>query len=256
MYTLVTTYTQEFFLWRQKVRLAPVGLSLWHEIYLLFSKRTKKVNIMKKLILLITTASLLSGNLFAQKFHFGLAVTPSTAWLHPASDDLEGDGSKFGFNYGLITEFAFTDNYSFATGVTFENKGGKLKSKDALADSLVIYGEYKLHYVEMPLTLKMKTNPVGSIRYFGQFGVAPEFLTGAKGTFKNGSTVFADDIDIKDDVNNFNVSLVIGLGIEYILSGNTNLLLGIVYKNGLSDVINEEGKANASTLGLNAGVLF
>jgi hypothetical protein len=211
---------------------------------------------MKKIILLVATVILLAGNLSAQKFHFGLAVTPATAWLHPGSDDLAGNGSEFGFNYGLITEFAFTDNYSFATGVNFETKGGKLKSKDVMTDSLNFFGEYKLHYVEVPLTLKMKTNPVGSILYYGQFGVAPEWLTGARGTLKYGSTVIADDVDIKDNVNNFNVSLVIGLGLEYILSGNTNLLVGVVYKNGLSDVINGDGKAMANSLGLNVGVLF
>ena len=85
--------------------------------------------------------------------------------------------------------------------------------------------------------------------------MAPEFLIGAKGTLKNGSTV-VEDSDIKDDINNSNVSLIIGAGIEYILSGNTNLLLGIVYKNGFTDVINGDPKANANSLGLNVGVLF
>jgi opacity protein-like surface antigen len=210
---------------------------------------------MKKIILLLTINILLSGALSAQKFHFGLGVTPAMAWLHPGSDELSGDGSRFGFNYGLITEFAFTENYSFATGLIFESKGGNLKSEIPMSDSLNFHGEYKLQYVEIPLTLKMKTNPVGSISYFGQFGVAPGFLIGAKGTLKNGSTV-VEDSDIKDDINNSNVSLIIGAGIEYILSGNTNLLLGIVYKNGFTDVINGDPKANANSLGLNVGVLF
>jgi hypothetical protein len=211
---------------------------------------------MKKIILVFVINSICFGTLLAQKFHFGLGVTPSMAWLHPGSDDIAGDGSKIGFNYGLITEFAFTDNYSFATGITLETKGGKLKSKEALADSLNFHGEYKLQYVEVPLTLKMKTNPIGSIHYFGQFGVSPGFLIGAKGTFKYGSTVVVDDADIKGDVNNLNISLVIGLGIEYVLSGNTNLLAGIVYRNGFSDVIDGDSKANANSLGLNIGVLF
>ena len=211
---------------------------------------------MKKIILLLSVCGLSIGNLFAQKFHFGLAVTPCMAWLHAGSDDLSGDGSKIGFNYGLVTEFAITDNYSFATGLTVDSKGGKLRSKNATVDSLNFHGEYSIRYVDVPLTLKMKTNPIGYIRYYGQFGLAPGFLIGANGTYKYGSTVLIDNADIKSGINNFNVSLVIGLGIEYNLSGNTNLLVGVVYKNGFSDVLDGSSKANANTLGLNIGVLF
>ncbi|MEO5572473.1 MAG: porin family protein [Bacteroidia bacterium] len=220
---------------------------------------------MKKIILLLALCSLSLGNLFAQKFHFGLGVTPSLAWLHPGSDELTGDGSKIGFNYGLITEFGITENYAFATGITVDSKGGKLKSKtevpfvippDTTLMSAVENFDYTIRYVEVPLTLKMKTNAIGYIRYYGQFGLAPGFLIGAKGTEKLGSYTPVDNVDIKDNVNNFNVSLVIALGIEYNLSGNTNLLLGILYKNGFSDVLNQEGKANANSLGLNVGILF
>ena len=228
---------------------------------------------MKKIILVLVICSLTFSNLFAQedskKFHFGLGVTPSLAWLHPGSDNLAGDGSKIGFNYGLITEFGFTDNYAFATGLTVDHKGGKLRTKEEGIfarpdDTTLIIGfanyDYNIRYIEIPVTLKMKTNPIGYIRYYGQFGVAPGFLIGAKGKEKYDDVLLLDNEDAKDRINNFNISLVIGLGIEYNLSGNTNLLLGAVYKNGFSDVINDglnlEGKANANTLGLNAGVLF
>jgi hypothetical protein len=215
---------------------------------------------MKKIILLSAISILSFNNLIAQKFHFGLGVTPSLAWLHPGSDDLAGDGSKIGFNYGLMTEFAFTDNYSFATGITVDSKGGKVRSKEATVDtagnSTTFNGNYTIRYIEIPATLKMKTNPIGYLRYYGQFGVAPAFLIGAKGTLQEGSTILVDNADIKSSVNNFNISLVIGLGVEYSLAGNTNLLIGVVYKNGFSDVLDGSSKANVNTLGLNVGVLF
>ena len=224
---------------------------------------------MKKIILLLAAGFFCIGNLFAQKFHFGLGVTPGLSWIRAGSDDLTGDGSKFGFNYGLITEFAFTENYAFATGLTVDHKGGKLKTKEdifliVVTDSLIPdtllsgigFFDYNLRYVEIPATIKMKTNQIGSIRYYGQFGLAPGFLIGAKGTTKIGSETLLDDEDVKDNINNFNISLVIGLGLEYNLSGNTNLLVGVVYKNGFSDLINGDSKGNVNTLGLNVGILF
>lgn len=213
---------------------------------------------MKKIFCLSFVFIISTSLMFAQKFHFGLGITPSLAWLHPGSDDIKGDGSKFGFNYGLMTEFAFTDNYSFATGLTIDRKGGKLRSSEVIVDSIssdYFYFEYNLSYIDIPATIKMKTNQIGSMRYYGQFGLAPGFLISAKGNSKHGQTS-TDDIDIKEDVNNFNVSLVIGLGLEYNLSGNTNLLAGFVYKNGFTDIIDGTTKGNVNTLGLNIGVLF
>lgn len=215
---------------------------------------------MKKIILLFAACIISLTNSLAQKFHFGLGVTPGLAWIHAGSDDITGDGSKFGFNYGLITEFAFTENYAFATGLTVDHKGGKFKTKEeVLIDSATtdfIYSDVNLRYVEIPATIKMKTNQIGSVRYYGQFGLAPAFLIGAKGTTKYGPTTVADDVDIKESVNNINLSLVIGLGLEYNLSGNTNLLVGFIYKNGFSDIIDGDQKGNVNTIGLNLGILF
>lgn len=220
---------------------------------------------MKKIILLFAVCTISFSNSFAQKFHFGLGVTPGLTWIHAGSDDVAGDGSKFGFNYGLITEFAFTENYAFATGLTVDHKGGKFKTKDEVTfvvppDTTLItdfiYFDYNLRYLEVPATIKMKTNQIGYMRYYGQFGVAPAFLIGAKGTTKYGPTTVDDNVDIKEAVNNVNISLVIGLGLEYNLSGNTNLLVGIIYKNGFTDIIDGDPKGNVNTIGLNLGVLF
>lgn len=226
---------------------------------------------MKKIIVLCIICSSTFSNLFSQdskKFHFGLGVTPSMAWLKAGTNELKGDGAKIGFNYGLITEFGFTENYAFATGISVDHKGGKLRSKeesifilnDDTVTAIANY-DYSIRYVEIPATLKMKTNQIGYIRYYGQFGVAPGFLIGAKGTEEFDDQLGLNDEDAKNRINNFNISLVIGLGIEYNLSGNTNLLFGVVYKNGFSDVINDvegiiTGKAVANTIGLNVGILF
>ncbi|MBK7570770.1 MAG: outer membrane beta-barrel protein [Bacteroidetes bacterium] len=60
--------------------------------------------------------------------HFGLKITPSIAWLKTDSKVFESNGTKFGFAYGLITEFNFSDHYAFATGIDVTYRGGNLKS--------------------------------------------------------------------------------------------------------------------------------
>ncbi len=83
---------------------------------------------MKKLtILFFTLAFAAATNAQDTKLHFGLKAAPSLAWLHSSTKDYDGNGSKFGFSYGLITEFNFSDNYAFATGLDVAYRGGKTK---------------------------------------------------------------------------------------------------------------------------------
>lgn len=197
--------------------------------------------------------------------HFGLKAAPSLAWLRTDTKGVESDGSKFGFSYGLITEFRFAPNYAFATGLDVTYRGGKFKSEMTLLDTVTRSSRsISLQYVEIPLTLKLKTNEIGYLTYFLQMGVAPginirakedyEFTT-QSGTYTLNGT--EDNRDIKADINNFNLSMIIGGGVEYTLSGSTTLLIGVQFNNGFLDVIDgDEIKANSNYLALTIGILF
>lgn len=82
----------------------------------------------------------------------------------------------------------------------------------------------------------MRTDEIGYIRYYGTFGVTPGFRLSAKGQSSFGGATF-DDVDIKDQINMLNLSLTIGGGIQYIVSGNTRLVGGIEFNNGFSDLL-------------------
>jgi opacity protein-like surface antigen len=201
-----------------------------------------------------------------QKFHFGLKAAPSLAWITTDTKGFESSGTKLGFSYGLITEFNFTPNYAFATGVDITYRGGNSKYSFKANDSTTtnIEEKYNLQYVEIPLTLKLKTNEIGYLTYFLQFGVAPGFNIRAKSdrkittqTGSNISTESEDNVDIKDDINNFNLSMIIAGGLEYTLSGSTVLLAGITFNNGFLDILDDSAiKANSDYLALTVGVLF
>ena len=131
---------------------------------------------MKKVILVITAAMLCPVILNAQNdksFRLGLLVCPNMGWITTDAPEVENDGSHLGFRFGLLSDFKLgsSTNYFFSTGLFMNSMGAKLKT--TLTDSLktVVNSEVKLQYVELPITIKLKTNEIGYLTYFGQIGV-------------------------------------------------------------------------------------
>jgi hypothetical protein len=221
-----------------------------------------------KRLSIIALVVFISQAIYAQsdsKLHFGLKASPSLAWFRTDSKDLQSDGSKFGFTYGLITEFKFATNYAFATGIDVTYRGGKFKSENKVGDtSSVLKVNYSIEYIELPITLKLKTNEIGVLTYYLQAGVAPginvrakanvDMTTTAPGGYSSSSSL--ENQDVKDNINSFNLSMIIGGGVEYTLSGSTVLLTGIQFSNGFLDVFDGDNKVNSNYLALSIGVLF
>jgi Outer membrane protein beta-barrel domain len=210
--------------------------------------------VMRKLILILIIGLSLPviSEAQDQKFHFGFKITPSMAWIKPDQKNLDRDGYRLGFTYGVQTEFRLSDNYAFATGAQMSYRGGKLKYNsdiDSIPDQTVTF---KVQYVEIPLTIKMLTNQFNKVRYFGQFGFAPGMRIRALKEIGS-----EEKIDAKDDINFFNVNMIIAAGVEYEISGSTVAFGGIEFNNGFVDVIDGDGgKGFSNYLGLNIGILF
>jgi hypothetical protein len=208
-----------------------------------------------------------------QNFHFGLKVAPALAWLKSDTKGYESDGSIFGFSYGLITDFNFAQRYAFGTGIDITYRGGKFKSvenfKTILNEDSIIStsSTYNLQYIEIPLILKLKTNEIGSVTYFMQIGLAPGVSIRARQSYTattqttvagvpHNTSASEDKIDVMEDINNFNLSMILGAGIEYTLSGQTVLLGGIQFNNGFLDAFDGTPKVNTNYLALTLGILF
>ena len=216
------------------------------------------------LLLLIATSQTLKGQ--DQRFHFGLKVIPSMAWIKPDTKEAEREGRSFGFGYGVQTEFKLQENYVISSGVQVNYRGGSLKHTYKPVDTLAaVTGtvDYKLQYIEIPVTLKMLTNPFNKIRYYGQFGFSP----GVAIRSKTDPGITPDDDDFIDYTNMFNMNMIIGAGIHYTLSGTTVLFAGIEFNNGFINIFDKDskdlpwsadGKIKGVTnyLGLSTGVLF
>lgn len=230
--------------------------------------------IFRILFVLFVSSQLAFGQGTDPVFHFGLKVVPNLGWIKTDDNDTKSDGSKIGFAYGLVTEFRFAENYAFATGLEIAYRNAKTKGSTTFEPTpgttkdSTYSRSMKLQYIEIPLTLKLKTNEIGYFRYFLQIGLAPGFKIRARAddkgtvatTVGGGPTANlpyeSENKDIKDDIHGLNLSMIISGGVEYNVSGNTNLAFGLVFNNGFLDIKDGGLTQKSNYFGLSIGVLF
>jgi opacity protein-like surface antigen len=198
---------------------------------------------MKKPLLALLATTLLTINVKAQdekKFRLGLEICPNMAWLKSDVKGFKNDGSPVGFRFGLLGDFRLggDKNYYFSTGVFMNSLKGK--SKLSIVDSTGAAGsatlESKFQYVELPLSIKLKTDEIGYITYFGQIGFDTGLQVQAKARVGDG-----DFEDVSDHANIIRVALLVGGGLEYNFSGGTSALLGLKYSNAFTSVNDGDG---------------
>jgi opacity protein-like surface antigen len=235
---------------------------------------------MKKALLILAAASLAAPAMNAQDdagARFGIKLAPNMAWLKSDTKGLGNDGSKIGFTFGLVTEFPIgsAGNYRFSTGLFLNNVGGKYKQTYAYTENNQnltkdLASDVKLQYIQVPLTMKLMTNEIGYMRYYGQIGFDAAYNIRAKADFDvpaantNGTTTFTklEDEDIKDNIQPFRAGLIIGAGMEYNFSGSTTLQVGLNYNNGFTNLLKDtkvgdkKAKIVQNYLELNLAVFF
>ena len=234
-------------------------------------------------ISILLVAVLLAVQGFSQdfkKFKFGFKVDPNISWMSPETADLVSEGVLLRGSFGVNADIMFSERYALGTGFSIMGGGGQLSFFD-YEDRIGDAGEsnfivkrnrkYKLKYVEIPLTLKLRTDEIGYITYWGQFGLGLGFAT--KATADDNIKFFSELVEDADEMGNswidsgsaistlakedeeemgvdisgemlpIRASLIIGAGIDYSLSGNTSLMFGIAYNNGLTNVFKSKIKA-------------
>jgi len=227
---------------------------------------------MRKTIFIALLTIACTQTAFSQHVRFGLTFSPQYTWMQSSNLDFGTDnmrvtntGGKLGFDYGLLLDFMLDNNdrYAFGTGLIISHAGGNIKTEtqDSTGTLLqTIDQNLKLQYIEVPLTFRLRTNEIGYLTYFGQFG-----LNLGIGIAKRVDQTYTPDpgnlsgVNLK--LNNFiplNLGLYISAGVEYSLSGNTSILIAPFFKNGFTNVINDKDgeKINLNNLGLRIGVLF
>ncbi|MCK5765608.1 MAG: PorT family protein, partial [Bacteroidales bacterium] len=189
---------------------------------------------MKKITLIFVLVAFLGASFaYSQQkpFVFGFKAGPTMGWMKPDAKGYDSDGIKPGFTWGFIADFFLMENYGIATGfdVVFLNGGIKmphqvLDGTDNISGNL--NRKYKLKYIQIPVTFKLRTKELGKFRIFGQIGLGTNFLIGAKADDEftpDGGEPVSEEVDIYDDITFMRESLILGAGVEFLLGGSTNL---------------------------------
>ncbi|MBK6265910.1 PorT family protein [Marivirga sp. S37H4] len=208
---------------------------------------------MKKLLLsaiLIITF----GSAQAQvKFGLKLAPTMTFNRVEGDSDTLSfsPDGIGVGMQLGPIMDFEFKENHYFSTGLIFATKRAGININDQNRNQ-EITEDYALHYLQVPVSLKLYTEEVGlDKKLYFQVGGTLDFKTKGKG----------DEENFVQKFNFMDLSALLAVGVEYGLGIDTKLFGGIIYQRGLFNIINESRTSEDWTvqndlLGLEFGITF
>jgi len=161
----------------------------------------------------------------------GLQLSPSISSnrIETQSElySVKSDGSKLKFKFGIIADLPLADNYYFSTGLIYTTKRVALKTVGNSPTS--VSEEYKIQYLQIPLTMKLFTNEIVlDTRLFFNLGVNAEIAISEK--FDKGNEVIKD-------FKLFDTSLVLGAGVERKIGTNTAVYVALVYNRGLINPI-------------------
>jgi len=196
----------------------------------------------------------------ASRIRLGLTAHPNFGFLK--IENGKGNGLSTGFSYGLMSDFEFAENYCFATGLTITTINGSgtiLNYQPFHAPSATNADydvKYKMQYLQIPLSIKLKTDEKDDMKFYGQFGLTTDFRIGARYDVEKGNTPLADDVKATDYTKFLRAGMIIGGGVEYRMSGKTSLLGGLTYNNGLTNIAKKPHTVKNHYVGINIGVFF
>jgi opacity protein-like surface antigen len=214
------------------------------ENYMKHTYLSKYLRISLLLVMLMLIAGK-TGIAQEKNIRFGVFADPVIAWFSSDTKETMNDGARPGINFGFTFNKYFDKNYSFSTGLSLLNAGGRLTGTDTVKmvfnnfTTEVAPGEpmiYRIQYLNIPLGLKFESDQIGYTRFFVDLGLDAKVVLSGK------VDVPSEDIEKEaaaDELNLFNFGYHLMAGIEYSLGGNTEVVLGLGYENNFLDVTND-----------------
>ena len=165
---------------------------------------------------------------FAQKgLEFGLRFMPQGTGIINQTDFDEGDELNFqttiNFAYGVHAGYNFSDNVGLQTGLLLSQEGQKYV--DDLPQPGDNTSEVSLSYLQIPLLLKLNSNPHKGAHFVAHVGLQFGLLNSIN-YYVNDENVTVTNIlgaEIKDAYKSTDLSGVLGLGARYRLTDHLQL---------------------------------
>jgi len=192
---------------------------------------------MKKTFLALALTLAVAGAAQAQSARFGVKAGASLTTL--TGDDVEGAKNKFGFNGGVMANFALNDMFSIQPEVLYSMKGAKVDDGND--------GRINLNYIDVPVLAKISTGETG---LFFELGPQVGFLASAKA--KNNS--ISDDV--KDSFKTVDFGYAAGLGFQAASGPMVGLRYNGAFTNSYKSIAGLDPKARNSAFQLYVGFLF
>lgn len=184
-----------------------------------------------KRLLLIFACVLFAFPSFSQ-VKIGLQASPSLSFNRVRNegpvDGFTPDGVGARILAGIIADYGFQQNYYVSSGLFFVPKRVAIRREGANGSAETEL--YRLHYLQIPATLKLFTNEVAlDTRVYFQVGLTLDVK------------ILEDNIsespEYVDRFRPVDSSVLLGAGAEYRVGYNTILFGGLTYRRGLANVI-------------------
>lgn len=129
----------------------------------------------------------------------------------------------------LFIEIPLSRNYFFSSGIGYISKRINLESETS-SENASTSKKYNIQYMQLPTTIKLYTNEFAlDKRLYFQFGTVFDIALHTKE--KNSS------LEIVDQFNPIDITLLFGGGVEIQLAPNTAMQIGLSYGRGLINVV-------------------
>lgn len=226
---------------------------------------------MKRITLLLLV--LCAFQVQAQQFRYGFSIAPARNMVVLETDLYDAEVPVYnGFQYGLIFDQTIGKGEYLAItagfNLNYTHSGFKSTDNNAAGDDKE--WAVRARYIEIPLTLRLRTPQIGSFRFYGEGGAAYGKCIRAVGDYIETNAAgqqYGDrDIDYFDKNNNggieyltSNAGIQLGLGAEVEVADGASIMIGFFYQKGLQGVWddnNEESLIKLNQTGIRIAGLF
>jgi len=222
---------------------------------------------MKKYIFAVVFGILFTVSAIGQEksFLLGFKFSPGINWYKPHSSGLKSSGAGANLSGGIIADVRLIGNYFFETGILYDFQKGNLTYQKE--NNSEVSRDYRVQYLEIPLSIRMCTNRFGLLRLFGLGGFKTSFRTVASAD-DTWQSQLEKNCNAAEDFAFLKESLFFGLGTDIFIDKSSHLTLGINYSFSLSNVAGssmrcyydgilvEKPKFSNNVLELRLGIIF